>query len=819
MRLDMPSKWDQIRAGQAVEIEPGLSGRLNQEKKTLELSNGRVLNVGNNPNFFPQNEKQLAVSKQKEYMEKGAKGPVGEFLHQYTSQGIPGGVGDVVSYITQSGEDYANRKAAEQQVSQRISKESPYISGAATGANIATDIALTRGMSALKAAPLLTVGSAGSRLFTEPENVVSEAALSAAGGKLIDMGGNYLNKVAQRRAASRALPAQQEAVRNSNILGEQNVSNLNKAEAQQFNALRQNVKSANEARLKQHELDLNARQNQMIQAQNAFDQAKATRDAEIIRLKNQAEVAKVQRSANAAQLDAEYKAKLAAAKQEEKRLADEFKLAKDKYEESVKQLPELQKKAQAEHSANVVKNAQQIERSFPKQSKISTEELGVADFIETNLRKSGLAGSPEAARSGRILKSLFPEGELLGGRELSKRYKALEDAIQKSNPEVQQILNNFKNHMGEKLPSILENSITYHKIYPLLKRNIESDVKSILNEIPIISKNMESFKNKLMQNALTNANIQIREGITPNNFIQRLQNGELGREIANSILTAEDFLVDMTKDQLKNVKGEGFLKIFMEDAQRKHQFFVSELTKKLENRLARYEIKATESANAASKKLGKDIKGTYGIAEPVAQPTAPQPPSSVPLPAAPGELPPVAPINIPPPINPPPTPAIPPKPSLLAEPVAPTPQTFIPQAEPTLPAASGMAERTGDLLEKNLLGGGNTLVNNPLTKLAGLKYLLGKAALPAEAAYLGMKGLTSPTAAGEVARMTFKQGGIQAIESWARRYPSYNNGILENPQDRRSLTKEIEDDFSIPIEQKAVLQSKVNRGKPIQEKL
>jgi hypothetical protein len=82
-----------------------------------------------------------------------------------------------------------------------------------------------------------------------------------------------------------------------------------------------------------------------------------------------------------------------------------------------------------------------------------------------------------------------------------------------------------------------------------------------------------------------------------------------------------------------------------------------------------------------------------------------------------------------------------------------------------------------------------------------------------------MKGLTSPTASGQAARLSFKQGGIQAIDMWAKKYPSYHNGILENPQDRRSLTKEIEDDSEIPIEQKAVIQSKINRGKSLQERL
>lgn len=798
----MPSKLDLLRQGQAIEFEPGLSGRLNKEKKTLELSNGRVLNVANDRDYFPADESQLKMSKQREYAEKGAQGPVGEFLHQYTSQGVPGGAGDWVSYLTQTGEDYANRKAANQEVSQRISKESPYISGAATGANIATDLALTRGMSALKAAPLLTLGSAGSRLATEPQNVAAETATAAVGGKFLDMGGNWASKVAQRRAASRALPGQQLAVREANEL-----------QNQQYNFLKQNVKNANEAKLQQHQVELNARQNKMIDAQNAYEKARAARDTEVVRLKNQAEVAKAQRSSEASRLDSEYKAAKSAAEQENKRLADEFKLAQNQYQDSLKQLPELQKKAQAEFSENVVKNSKQIEKSFPKDSRIATEDLGVADFLETNVNKSGLAGSAQSSQARRILNSLFPEGELIGGRELSKRYKALEDSIQRASPEVQGVLNEFKQHLGERLPSILEDSIAYHKIYPLLKRTIESDIKSIMKEIRIEGKGMDAFKDNLTRYAMASANTQLKHGITPSNFVKNLQSGELARNIANNVLTVEDFLVDFTKDQLKSAQKQGLLPILMQEAEKKHGFFVQQLQEKLYNKMARYEIKALQSAQTASKKLGQDVKQTFGLAEPVTPPPPPQAPTPVMPPSAPGELPPLAPTQLPPTVAPPSIPPLPPKPNLMGMPQSPTP---IP--EPMLPPAQGMAERTGDLLEKNLLGG-KGLVDNPVTKLAGLKYLLGGAALPAEAAYVGMNALTSPGAAGEVARLTFKQGGIKAIESWAQRYPSYHDGILENPQERRSLTKEIEDASDIPIEQKALLQSKVNRGKPIQDRL
>jgi hypothetical protein len=810
----MPSKFEQLRSGQAVEIEPGVSGRLDQNKKTLQLSTGEVLNVANDPDFFPRDQTSLNVSRQKESIQKGIKGPVGEFFYQYGSQGIPGGASDWVSYLTQTGEEYANRKRAEQEVSGQISKESPYISAAATGANIATDLALTRGMSATRAAPLLTLGSAGSRLVTEPENVATEAAIGAVGGNLLDRAGNYLNKVAQRRAQVRAIPGQQEAVRNQNILGEQNVRNSNIAQQNQFNLSKQNVKNVNEARLQQHQADLNARQNQMIQAQNSFEQAKAVREAEVIRLKNQYEVAKSQRSAEASRLEGEYKAAKASAEQETKRLQDEFKLAQAQYQESLKQLPELQRKAQAEFSSNVVKNAEQIERSFPKSSKISTDELGVANFIDESVKKTGLAGSTEANKANRILKSLFPEGELLGGRELSKRYKALEDAIQRSAPEVQEVLVNFKNHLGQRLPQIVEDSIAHAKIMPLLKRTLEGDIKTILGDLSL----GKEF-GPLSKLANANANNLIK-GTLSKNFVTESNSGELARNIANKLLTVEDFLLDLnlTPQNIKYMQKQGTLGIIQQEAKRKHDYFVSEMVKRLDNKLARYEIKAMQSANEGSKKLGKDVKATLGMAEPVPPPNPPASPSPVALPSAPGELPPVAPISLPPPIQPPVTPALPAKPSLMAEPVAPTPQTFTPTPEPTLPAASGLAEKTGDFMEKNLLGG-KGLVDNPITKLAGLKYLLGSAALPAEAGYLGMNALTSPTAAGAVARLTFRQGGIEAIESWARRYPSYRDGILDSPQDRRSLTKEIEDASDIPIEQKAILQSKINRGKPLQERL
>lgn len=810
----MPSKLDLLRSGEVVEIEPGRKVRLNQKDKMYETSEGKRIYVGDNPHFFPANENQLAHSKEKEKL-KGEinKNPLGEFLYQFGNQGGAGAAKDWINKFTKSGEDYLRNKQVQTEVSEEISENSPWTSAAATAASFVPDIALTKGMTATKAAPLLTAAHAGPRILEEPAQVAGEAALSAAGGKIIEMGGNFLQKAASRRGAMRELPEQQAAVRKQNALGQQAVESQNAFETGQHNLLKQNIKSINESRLQQHEADLNARQNRMIQAKNAEDQARVARDSHIIQLKNRAEIAKAQNTANAAQEETKYRLAKQAAHQEEKRLAEEFKFAQSQYQESLKSMPELQKKAQEEYSQNVIKKSQEIEKAFPPSSKIISDDLNVGQFIDEGIKKTGFAGTPEASRAGKIIQSIFPEGEILSGRELSKRYTALEGAIQKSSPEVQTILNDFKTHLGQTLPSVLEDSIAYGKISPLLNKTIGTDIKSVLGDL-----GLGKDASNVLSKADSNARMFLKTQLNSSGFAQKLQNKDLSRQIASKVLTVEDFLGEYAGANRKLMAKQGnlnFLEMAMQQAEQKHSYFVSELSKKLDARLAKYELKAMENASSARKNLSKQVKETFGLAEPVAPPMAPNAPNPVAMPAIPGAQPQVPPIQLPPPINPAQALPMPPRPAMMGNPSPPTPQGFTPQPEPILGPAQGMAERAGELLEGNPLAGGKGMLNNPVAKLAGLKYLAGKATLPLEAGYLGMKGLTSPTPLGEAARMTFKQGGIQAVNSWAEKYPSYQQGILEDPRDRRSFAKEIENAQDIPLEQKAMMQSKVNRGKPL----
>jgi hypothetical protein len=209
----MPSKFDRLRAGEVVEIEPGRKGRLNLENKSFETSDGRTMYVGDDPDFFPRNEQQLGYSREKEGLEREIKNaPFGEFLYQFGNQGVAGAAKDWMNKLIQKGDEYAQTKQIHQEVGKGISERSPWTSGAATAASFIPDIALTKGMSATKAAPLLTAAHAGPRILEEPEQVAGEAAFSAIGGKLIDKGAAALNRIAQRRGQVRALPGEQQAV-------------------------------------------------------------------------------------------------------------------------------------------------------------------------------------------------------------------------------------------------------------------------------------------------------------------------------------------------------------------------------------------------------------------------------------------------------------------------------------------------------------------------------------------------------------------------------------------------------------------------------
>ena len=723
----MVSKFDLLREGEAVEIRPGVSGRLNKDAKTLELSTGEILPVENDPDFFPPSEKALAYSREKEKIEKGvAQETGGEFVHQFKTKGLVGGARDWVQYLTKSGEDYQLRKAAEEDVSKRISKESPYTSMAATGASFIPDLALTGGLKAATAAPLLVAGSAGSRALTDFPNVAGEAALASGLGFGLDKAAGWLGKVAQRRGASRALPGEREAVSRANILGKEAADLAGREEQEAFRRTTEGVKRENAARAHQYNL----------------------------------------------------------ANEEVNRINREYKAAQAAHKEAVGNLPKAQQEAQRRYSQSVIESANQIEKNLPSKMTVDGTQLNSQRFIDENIRTTGLAGSREGNQATRIIRSLFPEEEALTGKELARRYKAIEEAIQISPPEVQRVLSEFKGYLYNRIPVAVEESAAFTKLIPTLKRKIDKDIPTIINKMSF-GKGQERAKEELVRIAKQNVENLMAE-IGPKDFIQRMKNGDLTAVLSEGILTPDDFLRSVGITQSKALQKSGMGDLARRTINDQYELFSREISKKLDNHIARGEIAALKAGEGAKRNIRAPLKKTLGTAAPLTPPPEPIAPSIE------------API----------------RPTPLEAPTPPSPVPFSPQPEPILSPAQTGAERMGDQLEKPLFRG-NT--QNNLVKLGALKYVLGKAAAPVEAlaagGYGALKALTAPGAEG--LRLSFRRGGIEAINQLASKYQSYHDGILDDPQERRSLTKEIEDDPEIPIEKKAILQSRINRGKPL----
>ena len=775
-------KRERLRKGEYVELEPGVHGRLNKENRTLELSTGKILPISekNQRDLFPENEQRANIARKKESLEKEIEeNPLGEFGYQFGQSGIANAAKNWVNKFTKSSDEYEQGLEAEREVSRRISEESPYISAGATAASFLPDIYATGGMSALKAAPLLTAAHAGPRIIEEPGQVAKEVALSAGSGFLLDKATSFLNKVAARRSASRNLPSKQAEVKALNVAGKLENEAMNLEEQEIFNALKTDIKNKNQLALEQHNLALETRQNDMIQAKNNYQQA----------LQN--------RTATADEI---------------KRLSNEYQIAQKAHEESLKEIPALQKKAQEEYSNNVIHNANRISNNFPESSKIFSNQFGVPDYIEESVMKSGLAGTKEGRQVTNILNSLFPEGEILTGKDLARKYTGLENSIQKATGDVKGALVGFKEYIGEKIPMILADNMAYKKIIPSLKNQITKDVENAIESMGLQEHGIGS-KSYYLAKARSNVDQIFRE-ITPENFMEKYQNGDITQLIKDKVMRPQDFEFSFNIGRLTKEKAKKDKMLISEDLAEKlgvntnrgkesYDRFMFDFDNRLNKSIGTGQRKLIATDIDAQKKLGRSVRNTYGLAGEVPIPEAPSSPNLPQLPPNP-QIP-----TIPP---------IPGKPGIIPTPQAPQPNLFNPLPEPTLSPPTGIAQQTGDLLEKKLLGG-KSLANNPITKLAGLKYALGGAALPLEAAYGGAKLLTSPTALGEGARMTFKQGGIQFIDQLARKYPSYHNGILDNPVDRRSLTKEIEDNFEIPSEEKAMIQSRINRGKPLESRL
>ena len=474
----------------------------------------------------------------------------------------------------------------------------------------------------------------------------------------------------------------------------------------------------------------------------------------------------------------------------EGRIADYQKAIQNR-ENLLKQVPALQSKEQERFSAEVMKNVEKISQTLDKGQKIPSENFGVGKFIEDQLETSVFAGTKDAAEASKFLTTLFKEGRQMTAEGLERTLKSVEERIQRAAPGVRDILIDFKDYIGKQIPRVISEAKFSDrfgsKIQSDISRAIDKTIKEVVpkNDTRMISRVKDYFSDFQFQ-------------MNPD-FFKSLENGTLDEHI---LLSIDKHFFDQVTPPKEIAKQLGIkpktkaLTTIHENERAVLTEFSKKLPENIQSALERYPAERSVIEETINKRLGlspQKIKGTA--------PSVPVPP------------------EIPPPV-------IPPKeyPQLQTIPQKYVPQPFVPSRVPEVPGAVTSAERLGDVLEKPIMSSGKGVAESPIAKIAALKYILGKAALPIEATalagYGAAKAATAPTTMGQAIRQAIKTGGgnavPNAINSYLRdNFESYSDGILEDPYERMRASSEIEQVPFLGIEEKAHFQTKINRGKPL----
>ncbi len=876
-------KQKRLREGHPVEFEPGVFGRVNPQYRTLELSSGEVIPIPPEDYlaYFPENEGQKRqIERQEEIQREVERLPFGETLFKMGEhsnvlqlfknlgenfskgwESISAKPGqENLSFFERLGENKANELAAYQGVSQQISENNPFSTAAGAALGIGADLLATRGMSGAKAGGVLTAAGESDKIFSDPAGFATDVATGTALGYGVDKAVQGLGRMADFRGSRRAarenianIEAQnlagKEATDIANAqgryqteVGRQQAMAYNAGEKARIDALnaanRQTIEDANfaareayasqklhnEQVMQQYQAAKAARVREIFEIQQNYQQSRAARDEEVFRLKQEWDAAKAAKRSDEKMLKKQYEEAAQARRTDINRLEQEYQEAIRAHRQEVDLLPELEAQAQAEYSANTIGAVEKIAQSAGRDVRFTKGQLGVDDFLDSTLMTTERAGSPATREVSGFLKSIFKKAEQspMTSEEIVKAYQAIEGRIARGNPEVKQILSEFKEFLGQRLPIAVADSKIAAKWMPKLQKNL----MGIVEQLPYKQMGGSGFMADRMKSQVK----QALEALTPQEFAQIVRNKELSSFVRDSILDVEAALPAHLKGKvtIKNANPELL------------QRLTDELERKASKLFRQIESDAFITNIDVQNKLRGKIAKTQGFAPEMVPPAAPakpiypepplrpQPLDEPLIPNLPGPIPapelppPVEMPNVQPIVPPAQSRFVPQEPALQQVPSRFVEQPFIPQSLPTVPEPQGLGERLaagiedfnpGDLLKSK------GLTDNPLAKLAALKYVLGKGAVPVEAAAAGGMGLakmlTSPTATGEISRTAFKQGMIGLIDSMAQRYPSYRNGILDSPLDRRSLVKEIEENSNMSLEDKAIYQAKVNRGEPL----
>jgi hypothetical protein len=487
----------------------------------------------------------------------------------------------------------------------------------------------------------------------------------------------------------------------------------------------------------------------------------------------------------------------------EAQLASKYAQDKAAYDASLAAMPARQAQAQSQFSQDILSQTGKLGTDIGS-NRLARDAIELDNFINSTINASSMAGT----REGNQLSSFFKK--IIGSRpaemaaqDIDHIYQAIESRIGKGLSHEVPVLNQFKEYLAQRLPGAAAEASAFRtygrRIASSIDKAVDSsfkDVKKAKGVIRLAEKQMgdpgflervkksvsDDVKNAVLSGQIKDFGTKVQNGTIIDEIIPIIQNNPEMVALNNKL---KQFMSTMQTSGMTPVSQQALtqLSTIMADVEKE---IASRSLQNLSSHQTNVAITMRDVADKVSKRLNK----TLGSAPQVAAPAAPTPY---------------------------------------------TPGTPPPAFEPT-----NIYERLAESFENpnfysNLIG------FNPKQGLlksgakgafayGAMKFIPGaSAAIPA--AYLsniGVKsGLRALSGTGKIAgamRASLEKGARylsatelpDLIRSIATKFPSYHDGILESPEDRRAAVAEIENNPYISLEDKAVLQANINRGKPIE---
>lgn len=419
---------------------------------------------------------------------------------------------------------------------------------------------------------------------------------------------------------------------------------------------------------------------------------------------------------------------------------------------------------------------------------ISKESMDIENFLSREIGVSGIAGTKEAKEIEGFLRTLESNlPETLHTNDLQRLYEAIEVRAAAAGESTQPIYQSFKEHLVDRLPIGAAQNKLMGKIFPRVEKETVKIIDQAFDKLPknVIKEIEIEFGKGAVQKMKESLKADLADSLrqmSPQEFVQALEQGEaavIADRFANDpFYQGVSNLASYKVQQRYPGQNQGFqgairksLPASVYEAETRMQQLPSQIQQKIENVMRKNASDASILVDETQRKVSSRLSNATGVQNPYVT----RKPTNAPVGA---------------------------------------------YEAPVKPQVGAMANR----FENTKLGAGKAGQEafglGMLGKLFGVPKV-GAIIGAGKAARVGLegtlRGLTSPDALGTFARSSMQGGGMKlVVEQIASSYPSYEKGILKDPQDRKQAVFEIETDSDLGIEDKAQLQAYINRGKNLE---